>query len=313
MGSNGRSAGQPWRWRRSSEAEPGIDAAGRRAAARPRRRARRPRPPPRPDDPRLPARPVVLPGHGQGRRRGSPTRFRPARAIAIFGDYDVDGATSAALLILLLRRLGAEPIVYIPDRLMEGYGPSGEALVELKARGASLVVTVDCGAQAFEALEQAQGGRARRDRRRSPPMRDACSRSPTRWSTPTGSTRPKSLRRTAISPRSAMAFLLGVALIRELRQRGFFARARRAQDPRPARPRRARHRRRRRPAARAQPRVRHPGAEGDGGAPEHRPGRAGRGGAAGQARRSAATSASRSGRGSTPAAGSASPISACAC
>ena len=53
--------------------------------------------------------------------------------IAIFGDYDVDGATSAALLVLLLRRLGAAPMVYIPDRLMEGYGPSGKALVELKS------------------------------------------------------------------------------------------------------------------------------------------------------------------------------------
>ena len=76
--------------------------------------------------------------------------------IAIFGDYDVDGATSAALLTLLLRQLGAEPIVYIPDRLMEGYGPSGAALVELKARGASLAITVDCGAQAFEALAMAR-------------------------------------------------------------------------------------------------------------------------------------------------------------
>jgi single-stranded-DNA-specific exonuclease len=76
--------------------------------------------------------------------------------IAIFGDYDVDGATSAALLTLLLRRRGVEPIVYIPDRLMEGYGPSGAALVELKNRGASLVVTVDCGAQAFDALEEAK-------------------------------------------------------------------------------------------------------------------------------------------------------------
>jgi len=76
--------------------------------------------------------------------------------IAIFGDYDVDGATSAALLVLLLRRLGAEPIVYIPDRLMEGYGPSGKALVELKTRGASVAVCVDCGAQAFEALEEAR-------------------------------------------------------------------------------------------------------------------------------------------------------------
>ena len=59
-----------------------------------------------------------------------------SETIAIFGDYDVDGATSAALLMLLLRRLGVEPIVYIPDRLMEGYGPSGKALVELKTRGA---------------------------------------------------------------------------------------------------------------------------------------------------------------------------------
>ena len=55
--------------------------------------------------------------------------------IAIFGDYDVDGATSAALLTILLRRLGVEPMIYIPDRLMEGYGPSGAALVELKRRG----------------------------------------------------------------------------------------------------------------------------------------------------------------------------------
>ncbi|MCW3849268.1 single-stranded-DNA-specific exonuclease RecJ [Sphingomonas sp. LB-2] len=77
--------------------------------------------------------------------------------VAIFGDYDVDGATSAALLILLLRDLGLEARPYIPDRLMEGYGPSGEALVKLKAEGASLIVTVDCGAQAFEALAMAQG------------------------------------------------------------------------------------------------------------------------------------------------------------
>ena len=48
--------------------------------------------------------------------------------IAVFGDYDVDGATSAALLTHIFRRLGTEPMIYIPDRLMEGYGPSGEAL-----------------------------------------------------------------------------------------------------------------------------------------------------------------------------------------
>lgn len=76
-------------------------------------------------------------------------------AITIYGDYDVDGATSAALLVRALRMLGADAGYYIPDRLLEGYGPSGEALVELGRRGSSLVVTVDCGAMAFDALAQA--------------------------------------------------------------------------------------------------------------------------------------------------------------
>lgn len=76
--------------------------------------------------------------------------------VTIFGDYDVDGATSAALLIRLLRALGLDAGYYIPDRLMEGYGPSGEALVKLAEQGSSLIVTVDCGAQAFEALQQAK-------------------------------------------------------------------------------------------------------------------------------------------------------------
>jgi single-stranded-DNA-specific exonuclease len=77
--------------------------------------------------------------------------------ICIYGDYDVDGATSAALLILLLRELGVEARHYIPDRLLEGYGPSGEALVKLAEQGNSLIVTVDCGAMAHEALAQAHG------------------------------------------------------------------------------------------------------------------------------------------------------------
>jgi single-stranded-DNA-specific exonuclease len=77
-------------------------------------------------------------------------------SVTIFGDYDVDGATSAALLIRLLRDLGLEAGYYIPDRLMEGYGPSGEALVALAEQGSSLVVTVDCGAQAFAALAAAR-------------------------------------------------------------------------------------------------------------------------------------------------------------
>jgi single-stranded-DNA-specific exonuclease len=76
-------------------------------------------------------------------------------AVTIFGDYDVDGATSAALLIRLLRQLGSDSQAYIPDRLTEGYGPSGEALLRIAAGGASLIVTVDCGAQAFDALAAA--------------------------------------------------------------------------------------------------------------------------------------------------------------
>ncbi|MFN3516365.1 MAG: single-stranded-DNA-specific exonuclease RecJ [Novosphingobium sp.] len=77
-------------------------------------------------------------------------------ALTIYGDYDVDGATSAALLIRLIRALGHEAGYYIPDRLLEGYGPSGGALVRLAEQGSSLIVTVDCGAMAFEALEMAR-------------------------------------------------------------------------------------------------------------------------------------------------------------
>lgn len=76
--------------------------------------------------------------------------------ITIYGDYDVDGATSAALLVETLRMCGAEAGYYIPDRLLEGYGPSGEALVRLAEQGAQLIVTVDCGAMAYEALTVAR-------------------------------------------------------------------------------------------------------------------------------------------------------------
>ncbi len=76
--------------------------------------------------------------------------------VAIFGDYDVDGATSAALMVRVLRDLGIEARPYIPDRMLEGYGPSGAALTRLATEGATLIVTVDCGAQAFEALATAR-------------------------------------------------------------------------------------------------------------------------------------------------------------
>ena len=76
-------------------------------------------------------------------------------SITVYGDYDVDGATSAALLIRLLRMLGHDARHYIPDRLLEGYGPTSEALVRLAREGSSLIVTVDCGAMAHEALARA--------------------------------------------------------------------------------------------------------------------------------------------------------------
>lgn len=75
--------------------------------------------------------------------------------IAVFGDYDVDGATSSALLLRYFRALGADPLVHIPDRMKEGYGPNTPALLALQKKGAALVITVDCGTLAFEPLEAA--------------------------------------------------------------------------------------------------------------------------------------------------------------
>ncbi|HEV3161927.1 MAG TPA: DHH family phosphoesterase, partial [Xanthobacteraceae bacterium] len=77
-------------------------------------------------------------------------------SIAIFGDYDVDGATSAAVLARFLRHGGVEPIIHIPDRLFEGYGPNVEAVRALAARGATLLVTVDCGTTSIEPLGEAK-------------------------------------------------------------------------------------------------------------------------------------------------------------
>src|SRR5437899_788159 len=75
--------------------------------------------------------------------------------IAIFGDYDVDGATAAATLARFLRHGGLAPLIHIPDRIFEGYGPNIEAIRALAARGASLLVTVDCGTTSHEPLAEA--------------------------------------------------------------------------------------------------------------------------------------------------------------
>jgi single-stranded-DNA-specific exonuclease len=80
---------------------------------------------------------------------------RDGETIAIFGDYDVDGATSAALLTRFFASVGARSRVYVPDRLREGYGPNTPALMRLRAEGAKVVVTVDCGTNAHQPLAAA--------------------------------------------------------------------------------------------------------------------------------------------------------------
>jgi single-stranded-DNA-specific exonuclease len=74
------------------------------------------------------------------------------RSMVVFADYDVDGASSAAQLVRWFRAMGADLPIYVPDRILEGYGPSPAAFKRLKAEGAELVVTVDCGAAAHDAL-----------------------------------------------------------------------------------------------------------------------------------------------------------------
>ncbi len=75
--------------------------------------------------------------------------------IAVYGDYDVDGATSAAVAYLFFKEIGVDVICYIPDRALEGYGVNAKALDGLKERGASLVITVDCGSSDYEAIGHA--------------------------------------------------------------------------------------------------------------------------------------------------------------
>lgn len=81
--------------------------------------------------------------------------IRDGEPLAIFGDYDVDGATSSALLARFLSAVGVPARVYIPDRITEGYGPTTPAMLRLRAEGIKLLITVDCGTTAFEPLEAA--------------------------------------------------------------------------------------------------------------------------------------------------------------
>ncbi|MBB3990703.1 single-stranded-DNA-specific exonuclease RecJ [Croceicoccus naphthovorans] len=142
--------------------------------------------------------------------------------ITVYGDYDVDGATSSALLTRLLRDLGADPGQYIPDRLLEGYGPSGEALVRLGEQGSSLIVTVDCGAMAHEALAMAHDAGIEvivvdHHKCAAENPRAVALVNPNRLDSSDEAASYGHLAAVGV------AFLLGVALLRTLRQRGFFA------------------------------------------------------------------------------------------
>ncbi|WP_133706292.1 single-stranded-DNA-specific exonuclease RecJ [Rhizobium sp. BK313] len=82
--------------------------------------------------------------------------IKVGETVAIFGDYDVDGAASSALLYRFLTHFGVPASIYIPDRIFEGYGPNPAAINQLIDNGATLIVTVDCGSTSFESLEAAK-------------------------------------------------------------------------------------------------------------------------------------------------------------
>jgi single-stranded-DNA-specific exonuclease len=137
--------------------------------------------------------------------------------VGVFGDYDVDGACSAALMVTLLRQLGCEVLHHVPDRMMEGYGPNGPALHSLVLRGASLIVCVDCGTAAAEALGFIAGDAdivvLDHHKAEGPPPAIIATVNPNRLECTSG---------LSSLCAAAVAFLAAVATVRALRRQGFF-------------------------------------------------------------------------------------------
>ncbi len=138
--------------------------------------------------------------------------------VGVFGDYDVDGACSGALMTIVLRALGCSVIPYVPDRIAEGYGPNAPALRALVDQGARLVVCVDCGTAAAEALAAIHN---RADvivldhhKSEGPPPPVLATVNPNRGDCGSG---------LGMLCATAIAFLALVALLRTLRRGGFFA------------------------------------------------------------------------------------------
>ena len=143
---------------------------------------------------------------------------RGGETVAVFGDYDVDGACSGALMTGFLRGLGCTVIPYVPDRMTEGYGPNVPALQELAVRGATLLVCVDCGTAAGDVLACLRG---RADvvvldhhKSEGPPPDVLATVNPNRLDCPSG---------LGSLCAAGVVFLTAIATVRELRRGGFFA------------------------------------------------------------------------------------------
>ena len=142
---------------------------------------------------------------------------RAQETVGVFGDYDVDGACSAAVITILLRTLGCTVHTHVPDRMTEGYGPNAPALRALADRGATLVVCVDCGTAAAEPLA-ALAGRADvvvldHHKAEGPPPPVIATVNPNRLDDVSG------LRGLCAA---AVAFMAAIATLRNLRRTGWF-------------------------------------------------------------------------------------------
>ena len=141
------------------------------------------------------------------------------KRVVVFADYDVDGASSAAQLIRWFRAMGKELAIYVPDRMTEGYGPSRAAFERLRSEGADLVVTVDCGAAAHDAIAAAAEMGLKvvvidhHLMREDPPIAEAV----------VNPNRPGCTSGQGVLAAAGVTFVLLAALNREARRRGLFA------------------------------------------------------------------------------------------
>jgi single-stranded-DNA-specific exonuclease len=139
-------------------------------------------------------------------------------SVGVFGDYDVDGAASGALMVRFLRDLGCPVAFHVPDRTAEGYGPNAPALRALAERGATLIVCVDCGTAAAEALEAVRGLAdvvvLDHHKAEGPPPPVVATVNPNRLDDASG---------LGFVCAAGIAFLTAAATVRALRRRGAFA------------------------------------------------------------------------------------------